>query len=151
MLRAMTTSAMLAAAALVASWTSSAAADPASKLAAAEAEPLYADPQLGQQMTVAEIKRDVVGNSWSWVRKDVRSFQYIAPDGTLRGGNDSGKRYLLHWRFRDYDNLFCLESGDPASSGCVQLLRQGPKVSFRRKDGVVELTATIAPGNSFGL
>lgn len=120
--------------------------------AAYAVEPLYSDAATGRQMTVAQIKRDIVGNSFSWTgKKGTKSFQYVAPDGTLRGGDDAGHRYAIKWRFREYDNLFCEETGDPASSGCVQLIRKGNQVSFRRKDGVVELTADIMKGNAFSL
>ncbi|MFD1612408.1 DUF302 domain-containing protein [Sphingomonas tabacisoli] len=114
-------------------------------------EPLYEDTELGRQMTVAEIKSVLVGNSLSWGEPGKKRFQYLAPDGSLRGGNETGRRYALRWHFRDYDNLFCADSGDPATSGCVQLLRSGDNVSFRRKDGMVELTAKITAGNPFGL
>jgi hypothetical protein len=114
-------------------------------------EPLYEDTEFGKQMTVAEIRRDLIGNSLSWGEPGAKRFQYLAPDGSLPGGDETGRRYTLKWHFRDYDNLFCVDSGDPASSGCVQLLRSGDRVTYRRKDGLVEVTATIAIGNAFGL
>lgn len=119
--------------------------------AATAREPLYEDTELGKQMTVARMKRDLVGNSLSWGEPGARRFEYIAPDGSLRGGREDGRRYTLKWRFRAYDNLFCVDSGDPATSGCVQLLRWGDRISLRRKDGLVELTATLSKGNAFGL
>ncbi|MCA1653512.1 MAG: hypothetical protein ABR588_08840 [Sphingomicrobium sp.] len=114
-------------------------------------EPLIVDAKLGTQLTVAQIQRVVVGNTLSWGAPGATRFQFVGRDGMLRGGDDKGKRYTLKWHFRRYDNLFCLDSGDPASSGCVQLLRQGDQISYRRKDGVVELTATVVRGNARGL
>lgn len=113
-------------------------------------EPLYTDAQLGRQLRVAEIRKIVVGNSWTWGSGDKITRQFIARDGSLKGSSGT-RTYTLKWHFRDYDNLFCIDSGDPASSGCVQLLRKGDQISFRRKDGVVELTATLKPGNAFAL
>jgi hypothetical protein len=107
-------------------------------------EPLYEDTVYGRQMTVAEIKRDLVGNSLVWGEPGSRHARYIAPNGAFIGGGEG-----LLWHFRDYDNLFCVDSGDPATSGCVQLLRSGNQITFRRKDGLIELTATLeaaAPG-----
>ena len=118
---------------------------------AAAREPLYEDSELGRQMTVAQIRRELVGNSLSWGEPGAKRFQYITPDGTLRGGSQTGRRYALRWGFRKYDNLFCVDSGDPATSGCVQLLRSGDRITFRRKDGLIELTATLQHGNPFGL
>ncbi|NNM76468.1 hypothetical protein HJG53_06075 [Sphingomonas sp. ID1715] len=110
---------------------------------AADAEPLYEDTDYGRQMTVAEIRRDVVGNSLVWNESGTRRARYVAPDGSFVGG-----RAALRWHFRDYDNLFCVDSGDPATSGCVQFLRQGNTITWRRKDGLIEVSATIAPGNA---
>lgn len=114
-------------------------------------EPLYVDAELGTQMTVAQIKRVVVGNTLSWGKADGMSFQYIGKDGMLRGGNDKGKRYAYKWHFRDYDNLFCVNTDNPGAGGCVQLLRSGDKISYRRKDGLVELTASVLSGNPLKL
>lgn len=108
-------------------------------------EPLYEDAEFGKQMTVDEIRRDLVGNSLSWWVSDARRVRFIAPDGSFRGGGTK-----LSWHFRGYDNLFCVESGDPVSSGCVQLLRSGNRITFRRKDGMIEVTATLEQGNPFG-
>lgn len=118
---------------------------------AAAQEPLYNDPQFGRQMSVAEMKRELIGNSIFWTDRDGRNVQHIASGGALRGADSKGDRYTIAWRFREYDNLFCEETGDPASSGCVQMLRRGDKVTFRRKDGLVEFTATLAKGNPFGM
>lgn len=114
-------------------------------------EALHSDPQFGRQMTVSEMKRDLVGSSLLWSDVGGENIQYVAEGGKLRGATPKGERYAINWRFREYDNLFCEETGDPASSGCVQMLRKGNKISFRRKDGLVEFTATIMPGNPFGM
>ena len=120
----------------------------------ADAEPeqqLYVDAQLGKQMSVEEMKRDLVGNSFAFDSPEGKNAFYVAEGGVLKGVMPKGEKFAINWRFREYDNLFCFETGDVASSGCVQMIRDGAKVSIRRKDGVVEFTATMAPGNSYNL
>ncbi|GEO01217.1 hypothetical protein NSE01_30490 [Novosphingobium sediminis] len=114
-------------------------------------QPLYVDAQLGKQMSVEEMKRDLVGSSFAFDSPEGRNAFYVAEGGVLKGVMPKGGAFAINWRFREYDNLFCFETGDVASSGCVQMIRDGEKVSVRRKDGLVEFTATIAPGNAFNL
>lgn len=114
-------------------------------------EPLYVDAQLGKQMSVDEMKRDLVGSSFAFDSPEGRNVFYVAEGGVLKGVMPKGEKFAINWRFREYDNLFCFETGDVASSGCVQMLRNGDKVSVRRKDGLVEFTATMAQGNAFSL
>lgn len=106
-------------------------------------EALHEEPGYGRQMTIAEIERDLVGNSLVWGETGARRIRHIAPDGTFVGGSPG-----LRWHLRDYDNLFCVDSGDPATSGCVQLLRSADRITLRRKDGLIELTADLEAGNA---
>lgn len=113
--------------------------------------PLYHEDGLGTQMSADEIRADLVGNSMRIGGEGGKATVFhVVPDGTLVYTSASGKRSELRWRTRDYDNLFCFDSGDPASSGCVQLLRQGNRVTIRRKDGLVEFAADIVAGDAAG-
>lgn len=114
-------------------------------------QPLYVDTELGKQMSVEEMKRDLVGSSFAFDSPDGKNLFYVAEGGVLKGVMPKGEKFAINWRFREYDNLFCFETGDVASSGCVQMIRDGDKVSIRRKDGVVEFTATMAQGNAYNL
>lgn len=114
-------------------------------------QPLYEDAQLGRQMSVEEMKRDLVGSSFAFDSPEGKDLFYVAEGGVLKGVMPKGEKFAINWRFREYDNLFCFETGDVASSGCVQMIRDGEKVSIRRKDGVVEFTATMAHGNAYNL
>lgn len=114
-------------------------------------EPLYVDAALGKQMSVEEMKRDLVGSSFGFDGPDGKNLFYVAEGGVLKGVMPKGGKFAINWRFREYDNLFCFETGDVASSGCVQMIRDGEKVSIRRKDGVLEFTATMTHGNAYSL
>ncbi|WP_298196342.1 hypothetical protein [Novosphingobium sp.] len=117
----------------------------------AGSEPLYTDDQLGLQMSVAEMKRDLIGNTLAWDSPAGPNALHLTREGALKGKMAKSGSFTIAWRFRDYDNLLCADSGDPASSGCVQVLRKGNRVSFRRKDGLVEFTASLIPGNPSSL
>lgn len=104
-------------------------------------------------LTIEQMQQEVVGQSWSGTFEGAAFKEYIDPNGELRGlsGTDS---YVAHWFFRD-DGLFCFDYGDvgmdPGQDGCVQLLQKGDIIGWRRLDGHVEGTATLAPANAFGL
>ncbi len=123
----------------------------AQPLDAEPVQPLYQDARLGTQMSVEEMKRDLVGSSFAFDNPEGKNLFYVAEGGVLKGVMPKGDKFAINWRFREYDNLFCFETGDAASSGCVQFVRDGNKLSIRRKDGVVEFTATITHGNAFNL
>lgn len=114
------------------------------------AQPLFADAVLGRQMSVAEMRRDLVGSTFWADGPTGKSAYLVVASGDLKGV-DGGKAFAIRWHFREYDNLFCFDSGDPAADGCVQMVRRGDAISLRRKDGLVELTGKLERGNPFNL
>lgn len=104
-------------------------------------------------LTIPEMTATVVGNSWSGTFEGTEFKEYIDPNGELRGVS-GGESYVAHWFFRE-DGIFCFDYGeqgmDPGQDGCVQLLHKGDEIGWRRLDGHVEGSATLAAGNAFGL
>ena len=119
------------------------------------ASPLMADDFTSTEpaLTIPQMTDLLVGNSWSGIFEGADFKEYIAENGELRGSS-GGETYLAHWFFRD-DGIFCFDYGDqgldPGLDGCVQILSKGDQIGWRRLDGEVEGTATLAKGNPFGL
>ena len=105
-------------------------------------------------LTLDELKSVITGSSWSGSYDGADYKEYVDPNGELRGDNSKDGKYLAHWKLRE-DGLFCFDYGtigmDPGQDGCVQILKKGDQIAYRRLDGEIEGTATLVLGNPFGL
>ncbi len=105
-------------------------------------------------MTIEEMQALLIGNSWSFNDEGADFKEYFDPNGELRGIGADGK-YTAHWKYREYDNLFCWDNGeigmDPMTDGCAQFVLKGGVLAVRRLDGYIHAFGKLAPGNAFGL
>jgi hypothetical protein len=66
----------------------------------------------------AGLQRTMPGNTIRFEGGGDEVFQYLAPDGTIRGRSKLHGAFAARWRLHQND-LICFETGDPMQSGCV--------------------------------
>jgi hypothetical protein len=88
----------------------------------------------------------VVGNTIHFQGGDEDTFEFLAPNGEIRGHSSSHGRFTARWRLLD-DHSLCFESADPMASGCVSVELSGSRIVFYRRDGVVEGPFEFLRGN----
>lgn len=94
----------------------------------------------------AGLQRAMPGNTIRFEGGGDEVFQYLAPDGTIRGRSKLHGAFTARWRLHEND-LICFETDDPMQSGCVAVLLKGPQIEFHRRDGVVEGPFDFIRGN----
>ena len=89
-------------------------------------------------LSAAQLQSMVVGSTIRYQDddKDVVD-EFYAADGTVRGRSRSAGPYRATWQIR-FGNLFCIVQSDPMQSGCVNVVVNGRRIAFHRRDGVVE-------------
>jgi hypothetical protein len=88
----------------------------------------------------------VVGSTIHFHAPSEDVYEFLAPDGSIRGESTVHGRYSARWRLYEQDSL-CLEHADPMASGCVAVWLEGARIEFHRRDGVVEGPLELLPGN----
>jgi len=73
-------------------------------------------------------------------------YEFLAPAGEIRGESSVHGKYRARWRLLD-DRTLCLETADPMASGCVGVELDGDRITFVRRDGVVEGPFELLAGN----
>jgi hypothetical protein len=79
----------------------------------------------------------LVGSTIHLKSPDEDVFEYLDPNGDIRGESSAHGKFAAHWRLLD-DRTICFESADPMQSGCVSVAIRGKHIEFHRRDGVVE-------------
>lgn len=88
----------------------------------------------------------VVGNTIHFQGQGAEVFEFLASAGEIRGESSVHGKYRARWRLLD-DRTLCFESADPMASGCVGIELDGSKITFVRRDGVIEGPFELLPGN----
>jgi hypothetical protein len=99
-----------------------------------------------QVLDRAALLHRVVGNTIHFQGGGEDVFEYLAPKGEIRGESSARGKYKARWRLLD-DQTMCFESADPMASGCVGVELNGTKITFHRRDGVIEGPFEILTGN----
>jgi hypothetical protein len=88
----------------------------------------------------------VVGNTIHFQGGGEDVFEYLDPNGGIRGESSVHGKFTARWRLLD-DQTMCFESADPMASGCVGVELNGTRITFLRRDGVVEGPFELLAGN----
>jgi hypothetical protein len=88
----------------------------------------------------------VVGNTIHFQGGGEDVFEYLDPTGEIRGESSAHGKFTARWRLLD-DRTMCFESADPMASGCVGVELKGTRITFLRRDGVVEGPFELLAGN----
>jgi hypothetical protein len=102
------------------------------------------------ELTRADLTARVVGNTIHYQAENEDIYEYLAPDGLIRGWSSVQGAYTAHWRFLDNDAI-CFEHADPMASGCVAVVLREGSIEYHRRDGVVEGPFPLLRGNPRGL
>lgn len=100
------------------------------------------NPTLGHD---ALLKR-LVGNTVHFQAPSEDVYEFLAPDGTIHGESSLHGTYRARWRFFEMDS-FCFQHDDPFASGCVAVSLEAGRITFYRRDGVIEGPFELLPGN----
>ena len=98
------------------------------------------------ELTRAELETRVVGNTIHYQSGTEHIFEFLAPDGVIRGYSSVHGPYTARWRLLGEDAI-CFEHEDPMASGCVSVVLRKGLVEYHRKDGVVEDPFPFLKGN----
>jgi hypothetical protein len=98
------------------------------------------------ELTRAQLTTRIVGNTIQYHLENEDVFEFIAPDGLIRGMSTVHGKYLGRWRIRD-DDTICFEHDDPMQSGCVSVVLNQGTVEYHRRDDVVEGPFPLLKGN----
>ena len=98
------------------------------------------------ELTRAELLARVVGNTIHYSADNDDIYEFLAPDGTIRGSSRVHGTYTAHWRILENDAM-CFEHADPMASGCVAVVLRTDQIEYHRKDGVVEGPFPLLKGN----
>src|SRR5690349_7927376 len=93
-----------------------------------------------------ELLHRVVGNTIHFQGGGEDVFEYLDPSGGIRGESSLRGKFAARWRLLD-DRTLCFESADPMASGCVAVELDGTRITFHRRDGVVEGQFEYLVGN----
>jgi hypothetical protein len=93
-----------------------------------------------------ELLHRVVGNTIHFKGGGEHVFEYLDPAGGIRGESSVHGKFRARWRLLD-DQTMCFESADPMASGCVGVELNGTRITFLRRDGVVEGPFEFLAGN----
>jgi len=88
----------------------------------------------------------VVGNTIHFQGGGEDVFEYLDPKGGIRGESSVHGKFTARWRLLD-DQTMCFESADPMASGCVGVELNGTRITFHRRDGVIEGPFEFLAGN----
>lgn len=88
----------------------------------------------------------VVGSTIHFSNGSEEVYQFLDPNGEIRGESSVHGKSSAHWRLLD-DKTLCFESADPMASGCVAVELRGKQIEFHRRDGVIEGPFEYLPGN----
>lgn len=94
----------------------------------------------------SQLLNRVVGNTIHFQGGGEDVYEYLDPKGEIRGESSARGKYSARWRLLD-DQTMCFESADPMASGCVGVELNGAKITFRRRDGVIEGPFEFLTGN----
>lgn len=95
-----------------------------------------------------QIRARVVGNTIQGVHEGLGYFEYLRPDGTIRGSRGLELVYVGRWRLQGSAMCFSYDLIDWAQ-GCYQIRLNGNRIGFY-KDGEEEGVATLLSGNPRG-
>jgi hypothetical protein len=98
------------------------------------------------ELTRAELVARVVGNTIHYHSESDDVFEFLAPDGVIRGTSRVHGAYFARWRILDNDAM-CFEHDDPMASGCVAVVLCKGLIEYHRRDGVVEGPFPFLKGN----
>ena len=107
---------------------------------------VHADIAIGAELTRAELAAHVVGNTIHYRGDGEEVFEFLAPDGVIRGLSTVHGTYLARWRLFE-DDAICFEHDDPMASGCVSVVLRDGMIEYHRRDGVVEGPFPFLKGN----
>ena len=93
-----------------------------------------------------DILQRVVGNTIRFQGGSEQVYEYLDPAGEIRAESTVHGKFSARWRFLD-ERTLCFESADPMASGCVGVELEGSKITFVRRDGVIEGPFELLPGN----
>jgi len=108
----------------------------------------WAAEDSARTLSAQQILSQVVGNTIVYQddAKD-RVEEYLASDGSVHGRSRAHGSYVSEWQIR-FGHYLCLVTGDPKTSGCVQVvIRDGSKIEFHLDIGETEGPFTFLPGN----
>lgn len=98
------------------------------------------------ELTRAELATRVVGNTIHYQSGTEHVFEFLAPDGVIRGYSSVHGTYTARWRLLGADAI-CFEHEDPMASGCVSVVLRKGLIEYHRRDGVVEGPFAFLAGN----
>jgi hypothetical protein len=98
------------------------------------------------ELTRAELGARVVGNTIHYHAETEDVFEYLAPNGVIRGQSSVHGAYTARWRLYG-DDAICFEHDDPMASGCVSVVLREGFIEYHRRDGVVEGPFPFLKGN----
>ena len=99
-----------------------------------------------KELDRAGLLHRVAGNTIHFQGAGEDVFEFLAPAGEIRGESSVHGKYRARWRLLD-DRTLCFESADPMASGCVAVDLDGSRITFVRRDGVVEGPFELLRGN----
>ena len=94
----------------------------------------------------AELATQVVGNTIHYHSQSEDVFEFLAPNGVIRGDSSVRGAYTARWRLYG-DDAICFEHDDPMASGCVSVALRKNLIEYHRRDGVIEGPFPLLPGN----
>jgi hypothetical protein len=98
----------------------------------------------------AELEARVVGNTIHYHAETEDVFEFLAPNGVIRGRSSVHGAYVARWRLYG-DDAICFEHDDPMASGCVSVVLRPGLIEYHRRDGVVEGPFPFLAGNPMNL
>jgi hypothetical protein len=99
-----------------------------------------------RELDRAGLLHRVAGNTIHFAGDGEDTFEFLAPGGEIRGESSVHGEFRARWRLLD-DHTMCFESDDPMASGCVGVELDGSKITFARRDGVIEGPFELLRGN----
>jgi len=99
-----------------------------------------------KELDRAGLLHRVAGNTIHFQGAGEDVFEFLAPAGEIRGESSVHGKYSARWRLLD-DRTMCFESADPMASGCVGVELDSSKITFVRRDGVIEGPFELLSGN----
>jgi len=99
-----------------------------------------------RELDRAGLLQRVAGNTIHFHGAAEDVYEFLAPAGEIRGESSVHGKYRARWRLLD-DRTLCLETADPMASGCVGVELDGDRITFVRRDGVVEGPFELLAGN----
>ena len=100
----------------------------------------------GKELDRAGLLHRVAGNTIHFQGAGEDVFEFLASAGEIRAESSVHGKFSARWRLLD-DRTLCFESADPMASGCVSVELEGSKITFVRRDGVIEGPFELLPGN----